>query len=66
MADDIEAQESVTHRNDILSVESTQWIAAMGEEIESLDENHTWELVKPLKARGSLNANGSSRIREEF
>ena len=43
--------ESVTYRDSITSRESTKYIVAMGEEIESLHKNHTWELLKPPKGR---------------
>jgi len=51
VVEDIEAQDLVTYREAITSNESSQWIGAMNEELESLYKNCTWELVKPLKGQ---------------
>jgi len=51
VAEDIEAQDPVTYREAITSSESSQWIGAMNEELASLYNNHTWELVKPPKSQ---------------
>ena len=49
-AESIES-EPVTYRDAITSKESVKWAVAMGEEIESLHKNQTWELVKPPKGQ---------------
>ncbi|XXG70306.1 hypothetical protein AAC387_Pa06g3094 [Persea americana] len=49
-AESIES-ELVTYRDAITSKESVKWAIAMGEEIESLHKNQTWELVKPPKGQ---------------
>lgn len=43
----IECQEPFNYHEAITSSDSTQWLIAMNEEIESLHKNQTWELVKP-------------------
>nr|GEU39227.1 putative polyprotein [Tanacetum cinerariifolium] len=46
VAEEVESLEPDTYREAITSKESDKWIAAMGEEIESLHKNKTWELVQ--------------------
>ena len=51
----ISVQESIqrdrpqTYHEAITIRESTEWIVAMNEEIESLQKNHTWQLVEKPK-----------------
>ena len=45
----------------ISSDNSSKWIAAMQEEVESLLKNETWDLVKLPEGKRSLVASGSSR-----
>jgi hypothetical protein len=51
VAEDVDTNEPCTYREAISCDESSQWLAAMGEEIESLHKNQTWELVKPPKGQ---------------
>jgi len=51
VVEDIEAQDPITYCETITGNESSQWIGAMNEELESLYKNRTWELVKPLKGQ---------------
>ncbi|GKA61462.1 retrovirus-related pol polyprotein from transposon TNT 1-94 [Tanacetum coccineum] len=46
IAEEVKSLEPATYREAITSKESDMWIAAMGEEVESLYNNNTWELVK--------------------
>ncbi|GJV18246.1 transposable element [Tanacetum coccineum] len=46
VAEEVESLEPTTYREAITSKDSDMWIAAMGEEIESLHKNETWELVQ--------------------
>ncbi|GJY83827.1 putative polyprotein [Tanacetum coccineum] len=46
VAEKVESLEPITYREAITSKDSNMWIATMGEEIESLHKNMTWELVK--------------------
>ena len=48
IAESIES-ETVTYWDAVTSKESARWAVAMSEEVESLHNNHTWELVKPPK-----------------
>ena len=45
----IEKEEPHTYHKAMTSRESTQWIVAMNEEIESLQKNHTWKLIEKPK-----------------
>ena len=47
VADTIENSEPVTYSEAVASIDSTKWLIAMNEEMESLHKNQTWELVKP-------------------
>ena len=51
VAEEVESLEPSSYRDAITCAESGQWIAAMGEEMESLHKNQTWELVKLPKGR---------------
>ncbi|GJV82287.1 transposable element [Tanacetum coccineum] len=51
VAEEVESLEPATYREAITSKDSDMWIAAMGEEIESLHKNETWELAR-LVAKG--------------
>ncbi|GKC46082.1 retrovirus-related pol polyprotein from transposon TNT 1-94 [Tanacetum coccineum] len=46
VAEEVESLKPATYREAITSKESDMWIAAIGEKIESLHKNSTWELVK--------------------
>ncbi|KAJ4713974.1 Retrovirus-related Pol polyprotein from transposon TNT 1-94 [Melia azedarach] len=43
---DTDSNEPSTYKEAVTCTESTQWLAAMGDEMESLHKNHTWELTK--------------------
>lgn len=49
VAKDINSHEPQSYCEAITDKESTQWIAAMSGEIESLHKNHTWKLVERPK-----------------
>ena len=49
VAKSIERKERQTYHEAITSGKSTRWIAAMNEEIESLQKKHTWQLVEKPK-----------------
>ncbi|KAL6317680.1 hypothetical protein AAG906_030434 [Vitis piasezkii] len=49
VVESVEKEEPYTHHEVITSKKSTQWIVAMNEKIESLQKNHTWQLVEKLK-----------------
>lgn len=51
VAEDIEVQELCTYHEAITNGESAQWTIAISEEIESLHNNHTWNLVRPPKGQ---------------
>nr|GEY15810.1 copia LTR rider [Tanacetum cinerariifolium] len=51
VVEDVESLELDTYREAITSKDSDMWIMAMGEEIESLHKNKTWELVQLLERR---------------
>ncbi|GKC75234.1 retrotransposon protein, putative, ty1-copia subclass, partial [Tanacetum coccineum] len=46
VVEEVESLEPATYREAITSKDSDMWIAAMGEEIESLHKNKTWQLVQ--------------------
>ena len=46
VVDDIEGEEPSSYREAVTSKESSKWQLAMQEEIESLQKNNTWKLVK--------------------
>ncbi|KAJ4715159.1 Retrovirus-related Pol polyprotein from transposon TNT 1-94 [Melia azedarach] len=43
---DTNSNEPSTYKEAVTCTESTQWLAAMGDEMESLHKNQTWELTK--------------------
>lgn len=48
VAEEVDLSEPSTYKEAVLCNESTQWLAAMGDEMESLYKNQTWELaIKP-------------------
>ena len=49
VVESIENEEPKTYHEVITSRETTQWIVAMNEEIESLQKNHTWQQVEKPK-----------------
>ena len=51
VADDVESYEPATYKQAISCSESAQWLAAMGEEMQSLYKNRVWELVKVPEGR---------------
>ena len=46
-----EESELLTYKRAVDSSSSAKWIETMKEEIQSLEENETWSLVKPSKDR---------------
>jgi transposase InsO family protein len=46
VAEEVEFHEPSTYKEAISGTESAQWLAAMGDEMESLHKNQTWELVR--------------------
>ncbi|KAJ4711012.1 Retrovirus-related Pol polyprotein from transposon TNT 1-94 [Melia azedarach] len=48
---DTNSNEPSTYKEAVTYTESTQWLAAMGDEMESLHKNQTWELTKRLRDR---------------
>lgn len=48
---EVENHEPSTYKEAVSGSESTLWLAAMGDEMEYLDKNQTWELVKRPKER---------------
>ena len=48
----------------LASKEKEKWLSAMNEEIKSLHDNHTWELIKNHLVLEWSAANGSSRKRK--
>lgn len=51
VAEEVDTHEPSTYREAVSCSESVQWFAAMGDEMESLHKNKTWELVKRLEER---------------
>ena len=43
--EEVDMSELSTYKEAISGCEAAQWFAAMGDEMESLHKNHTWELV---------------------
>ncbi|KAJ4730101.1 Retrovirus-related Pol polyprotein from transposon TNT 1-94 [Melia azedarach] len=48
---DTNSNEPSTYKEAVTCTESTQWLAAMGDEMESLHKNQTWELTKRPRDR---------------
>ncbi|KAJ4715440.1 Retrovirus-related Pol polyprotein from transposon TNT 1-94 [Melia azedarach] len=48
---DTDSNEPSTYKEVVTCTESTQWLAAMGDEMESLHKNQTWELTKRPRDR---------------
>jgi len=48
---DPDLYEPSTYKEAVTCSESTQWLAAMGDEMESLQKNQTWELPKKPQGR---------------
>ncbi|KAJ4714183.1 Retrovirus-related Pol polyprotein from transposon TNT 1-94 [Melia azedarach] len=48
---DTDSNEPSTYKEAVTCTESTQWLAAMGDEMESLHKNQTWELTKRPRDR---------------
>ena len=51
VAEEVDSHEPSTYKEAVTCSECTQWIAVMGDEMESLQKNKTWELVKRLLDR---------------
>ena len=51
MADNIAGDEPLTYNEAVSGRESSEWILAMNEEMESLRKNQTWELVQLPKGK---------------
>lgn len=45
IVEEVDTLESSTYREDVPSFEAERWLAAIGDEIGSLEENQTWDLV---------------------
>ncbi|KAJ4705025.1 Retrovirus-related Pol polyprotein from transposon TNT 1-94 [Melia azedarach] len=48
---DLDSNEPSTYKEAVTCTESTQWLAVMGDEMESLHKNQTWELTKRPRDR---------------
>ncbi|KAJ4729013.1 Retrovirus-related Pol polyprotein from transposon TNT 1-94 [Melia azedarach] len=48
---DTDSNKPSTYKEAVTCTESTQWLAAMGDEMESLHKNQTWELTKRPRDR---------------
>jgi hypothetical protein len=48
-------QEPLNYSEAILSTDSEKWMSAMHEEMESLDKNDTWELVRLPSGKKAMN-----------
>ncbi|CAL1356411.1 unnamed protein product [Linum trigynum] len=51
VAEEVDAGEPQSYREAVSGGEADQWLAAMGDEMESHDRNQTWELVKRPQGR---------------
>nr|KYP63347.1 Retrovirus-related Pol polyprotein from transposon TNT 1-94 [Cajanus cajan] len=51
VAEEVDSPEPTTYKKALNHEESNKWILAMGEVMESLQKNQTWELIKPPKGR---------------
>jgi transposase InsO family protein len=70
VADEVEEEEPavgepVTYKESVSGSESSQWLTAMREEMESLDKNQTWELVKRPKGRKIVTCKWIFKKKEE-
>ena len=55
--------EPATYTEAVVSGDHEKWISAMQEEMQSLEKNDTWDVVRLSKQRRSFVANGSSKER---
>ncbi|CAL1395231.1 unnamed protein product [Linum trigynum] len=46
VAEEVDAGEPQSYKEEFSCAEAAQWLAAIGDEMESHDRNQTWELVK--------------------
>lgn len=46
LVEEVDPHDSSTYKEVVTDTEYVQWLAAMGDEIESLQKNHTWELAR--------------------
>ena len=51
VAEEVDPYEPSTYRDAVTCTESAQWLAAMGDEMESLQKNKTWDLVQQPRGR---------------
>ena len=51
VAEEVDPYEPSTYRDAVTCTESAQWLAAMGNEMESLQKNKTWDLVQQPTGR---------------
>ncbi|GJT44656.1 retrotransposon protein, putative, ty1-copia subclass [Tanacetum coccineum] len=63
LAEEVESLEPATYREAITSKDSDMWIAAMGEEIEFLHKNKTWELVQLHERRIVVGCKGVFKVK---
>ena len=47
----LDVEESFKYVDAILTPDSTPWLIAINEELESLHKNKTWDLIKPPKRK---------------
>ncbi|KAL6340444.1 hypothetical protein AAG906_006108 [Vitis piasezkii] len=64
VAENIEMEEPQTYYEVITSKKSTHWIVAMNEETESLQKNHTWQLVEKPKNQNIVGCKWVFKINE--
>ncbi|GAA0144157.1 transmembrane signal receptor [Lithospermum erythrorhizon] len=51
VAEEVDRHEPASYKEGVTGTESVQWPAAMGDEMESLQKNQTWELVRKPTGR---------------
>ena len=66
VAKSIENEEPQTYHEAMTSRQFMQWIIAMNKEIESLQKNHTWQLVKKPKNQNIVGCKWLFKRNEEI
>ena len=61
-----DASEPSIYTKAIDSVDKEKWISAMQEEMQSLEKNGTWEIMRLPKQRSMSATNGSSKERRVY
>ena len=51
VAEEVDPYEPSTYRDAVTCTESAQWLAAMGDKMESLQKNKTWDLIQQPTGR---------------